>query len=252
MDVNITDEQLGTDWEELWCFRGRSVGKAKNGSTAGVLSDWSALRCDIRLPAGEELPDYIPWPKIDVPSKFSDGDLLARYLPSDQVPVVLLSETFIDELIPDCETSNIIPCDPSSQDDCLPGYQSDVTARCPDFCTKLHNSVAGRLGFVAYRQTADDIASAATYSDYIQVSPLISTFYCFMDYGPSTPIGELDDAYLFLIDFNTGSLNWDGPRMVFVDNAPHIENRWYRYQFVYFDSLGEITGYRQTDWLQAQ
>ena len=36
------------------------------------------------------------------------------------------------------------------------------------------------------------------------------------------------------------------------DRFPHEAERFYRYQFVYMNPRGEITGYRNTDWIEAK
>ena len=241
-EVPINPEPTTVGWEEEWCFRARAVGHA------GKLSDWSGARCSIRKPVTEPLPDYIPWPKILTPAEM--GDILNRYLQMDGMPVVLLTDP-ID--LSGCEGDLPQECTPKPKDPCLTrGIENLTGFYCDDICEKLKESLGGMLNFVAYRQSTEKTTEPSGYGDYVQVSPLIDMLYCVSVYRSGLPDGVLQDPFIKLVNFNMGDPDWDGYRLVFADRYPNIRNRWYRYQLVYFDASGEISGHRQTDWFQAQ
>lgn len=244
-EVEIPPEPEGSGWEEEWCFRVRSV------AHAGNLSDWSAARCAVRQPADDPLPQYIPWPKIPVPPAL--GDIDARYLPVDNMPVLLLTGP-IDELS-DCHdiTNMPPPCTGDKQSACLQrGPESPVTFYCSNICETLNQGLAEGpgLNFVVYRQSTADREDSEQFGDYVQVSPLIDMLHCQADYTGTSPETSVQDPFIKLVDFSTGHA-WEGNRLVFADHYPSIQGHWYRYQLVYFDDSGEITGHRQTDWIQV-
>ncbi len=240
--VGITPEPAGVGWEEDWCFRARSVGHA------GLLSDWSGVRCDIRKPVTDPLPEYIPWPKIPTPAEM--GSMLNLYLQADGMPVVLLTDP-ID--LSGCEGNLPDPCIRNPKLPCLSrGEENLLIFYCDDVCEKLKENLGGKLNFVAYRQSTKKTSDPSIFSDYVQVSPLIDRLYCVSFYRSGYPDGVLQDPFIKLVNFNMGDPDWDGYRLVFADRYPNIRDRWYRYQLVYFDTNGEISGHRQTDWFQAQ
>ena len=122
---------------------------------------------------------------------------------------------------------------------------------CDNICEKLKESLGEKLNFVAYRQSTKNTADPSAYGDYVQISPLIDKLYCVSFYRNGYPDGVLQDPFIKLVNFNMGDPDWDGYRLVFSDRYPNIRDRWYRYQLVYFDANGEISGHRQTDWFQA-
>ena len=89
---------------------------------------------------------------------------------------------------------------------------------------------------------------AATFGPLVQISPLIEKFFCRGD--ANTSVGA--DPFLFLANFTPlGDADWNGIRMTYVDRLPHIVGEHYRYQMVYFDTRGEITHTRWSNWLEA-
>ena len=275
VDVQITVEQSGSDWQEEWCFRSRSVGQSADPGNE-ALSEWSPEVCNQRLALGQTPPNYLAWPDVEAP-KFqavdtADGLLPARYLANDELPVVLLSKNVV-EMPGSCDllnhngdqyVSGIGNCDAQSNATaCFPSIGSNTpnsSITCgAALCNSVDASVTGKLNFVAYRQSATDTNTSTTFSDYIQVSPLIERAFCktavtFIDMLSGTTIRTttLNDPFIKLAELNSAGPDWNGMRAMFVDSYPHILNTWYRYQFVRFDSKGEITGYQQTDWVQAQ
>ena len=81
----------------------------------GALRQRSRNVTGIRLPVGEDLPQYLPWPRIPDPPS---GDALsARYLGADGLPAILLGEPlFISSASRDTPPPQ--PCDESTQ--CFP------------------------------------------------------------------------------------------------------------------------------------
>ncbi len=245
--VLTTPAPVGEEQEE-WCFRGRSV------TRDGKLSDWSPKRCDLRLPPNVPIPEYMPWPKFDVPAS-SGADLQASYLAVDERMVVRMGDpvtslnsceiTFIGESCTgDLSGSECIP-DPAA---------GSLSFTCDDFCAELLASRTEPISFVAYRQWGD-APGDPTPSEFQQVSPLIDMVGCFeFPVGPPYGSGQgMIDPFFKMIEF-IAPHPWSasGYQMVFLDRAPHVEGRWYRYQFVYFDGRGEIESYRNTNWVQAQ
>lgn len=235
------------DEQEEWCFRARSV------TRDGKISKWSPRRCDLRLPAGAEYPDYMPWPKIVSPAK-GGTDVQASYLHEDQRIVVDMGDpitTFVS-----CEANDVgETCSGELGGGLCISNPNDVYAEstCPDFCSDILSSRTEPIGFVAYRQWGTS-AGDPNASEFQQVSPLVDYVACHdYDFGPGNAGQIMADPFMKLVEFEfPHPWSASGPQMVFLDRSPHIESRWYRYQFVYFDSRGEIESYRDSNWVQAQ
>lgn len=275
VEATITQEQAGSNWEEEWCFRVRSVGQTHDlGNEA--LSKWSPEVCNIRQPIGQSRSDYLAWPSIKVPKRAvvnsASGLLPVRYLKQDAVPIVELSldpvaiqkgcDTKVNTDSGSLYRSGMAICDGSTKGgNCLPdpgkGAASATIMQCASLCSSVQASMSGNLNFVAYRQSASDKSKPETFSDYVQVSPLIERAYCKNKFTPGsiarpTNNSILSDPFIKLADFVSSGSDWDGIRAFFVDRYPHILGQWYRYQFVRFDAMGEISSYQQTDWIQAK
>lgn len=245
----------GTDWEEEWCFRGRSATHSMPGGEEGALSGWSATLCRIRLPqAVTALPQYLPWPEIPEPPVM--GDLDAEYVQADGLPVVLLTDALTT--LPACTITEISPdrtC--NMEDPGTPGNNGPATcikaitfdAGYCQICAGMQAAAAPNLGFVAYRQSRRDASDRP--GDFVQVSPLIERVYCKSRYGGKSNV--LKDPFLTLANFVTTdpASSWAGIHVVFVDRFPHVAGYEYRYQFVFFDEKGEIRGYKVSDWVKA-
>jgi len=230
---------LPTESIEEWCFRARSV------APMGGLSDWSSVQCGLRLPLGEEV-SYLPWPKIEVPPQGAQ-DLDAEYLAADGRAVVLLSDP-VELKNPDlnCVTT---PSPPSACDG-SPGGGScfsplDFRMECQDLCSAIQAGLNEPLHFVAYRQSKS--GPSGTPSDFQQVSPVIDFFQCEDELDGRQAI---EDPFIKPAEFSPPH-PWPGTRMVFLDRFPHLASHWYRYQFVYLNPRGEITRYRNSDWIEA-
>ncbi len=239
-----TPAPIGEEQEE-WCFRGRSV------TRDGDISAWSPRRCDIRLPAGVTYPVYMPWPKIDIPGP-AGTDTEATYLAADGRIVIRMGDPITT--FNACEYYDYGTCTgEASGGDCFLGPDAIFfTDECSDFCTDIQASRTEPLGFVAYRQWGS-VADDPNASEFQQVSPLVEFVHCNPYEAGGIDYQTLADPFFLLAEFASPH-PWaaTGPQMVFLDRAPHIQQRWYRYQFVYFNARGEITNYRNSNWVQAQ
>jgi len=252
--LDLTPEQAGTNWQEEWCVRGRSVGYAKSGNEENALSQWSSELCSSRLPATATPPAYLPWPKINAANKL--GDLAVTFV-SDTTgllsgyPVIQLSNpvAFPASCILNTNADiNLNKLPPGSE-----------TGSCANFCSTLETSVTNGLGFVVYRQRSktDPVLGLMNATDYSQVSPLINRMQCQITQRPTTSvagvttpyISTLNDPFISLL-WVTSLPDWQGLYVTFVDKYPHAYHDWYRYQLVYFDTNAEITGYRATPWVK--
>lgn len=247
-DISIGAAPSGLDWQQEWCVRGRSVGTQPGpGEQGGNLSDWSPLLCSIRLPVGDALPEFLPWPKISLPKEVAS--LESVYLESDGLPVIEIGNP-VDLEGRSCLIDQIPVCVPDDKgSSCL-----ETSAACDEtICDDLPATLKGGLGFVVYRQTAaqDPSSVGIEVSDFVQVSPLIDHINC-LDFTVSDNIivSGLVDPYLkFLYRDSEGE---NKLKVYFADEVPHISENWYRHQLVYFDGQGEILNYRNTQWIQAK
>ena len=217
------------EWEEDWCFRGRTIGRGAPGSEERVISDWSPARCGIRTPLAQELPDYLGWPKIEQPPE--EASLQAMYLRQDGLPVVHLGELICSAII----------CNDPQNDTCFPDI--DAPQSCP--CGEVRDALAGETNFVAYRQERQGLGAA---SEFYQVSPHVPSAYCEEVNG----LSQLEDPLIKVSMFGGLPAPWNAPGLMYVDRYPSVENTDYRYQFVYFDSAGEIVRYRTSNWITAE
>ena len=218
---------------EEWCFRARSVAQT------GALSPWSSVRCGLRLPPGEQVTDYLPWPKIDVPGQVLT-DLDAEYLSDDGRAVVLLSSPISPQ---NCNIT-LNGCDGT-----LGGGQCfsppDFRLECENLCSTIQSGLSAPLNFIVYRQSKS--GPTGTPSDFQQVSPVIDFIQC--EHVLDT-FWATEDPFIKPAEFKSGH-PWPGTRMVFLDRFPHLAGDFYRYQFVYLTPRGEISRYRNTDWIEA-
>lgn len=252
-DLSLTTEQSGSDWSEDWCVRARSVAKTNPELAHQGLSSWSPWSCETRRPAAAVVTDYLPWPNIKSAEYL--GYVAATYLPFDQQPVLKLSSKPIVYIQYRCNVTDVLSCDTTDDvnpEPCLSPVDASgtINASCEEFCPRIVKSMPGALGFVVYRQRASDKNIVTTYGDYLQVSPLIKELFCKTSYksGTSNPDVIMRDPYITLADF-TAAGTFNGLNALYRDHYPVIMGQHYRYQIVYFDSLGEIVGYRKSDWI---
>jgi hypothetical protein len=236
LKVELTPEPSGSSWEEQWCFKARTLGKTGGGDPAEAYSEWSDEVCAMRRPAAVPPPQYIPWPKIPLPPK--NEELEGMYLMFDGLPVIALSDP-IDITGNGCGDGFLPMCDEYRQNSCF--VDGDLSVDC-DLCSLVEHSVVGKLHFIAYRQESIEPTHSDA-SEFYQVSPLIPKAYCHEH-------NNIDDPFVRMLHIVKESGTYY--KMFFIDRFPHKEKQYYRYQFVYFDTKGEITGYRQSNWLFAQ
>lgn len=251
--VEVTAAPSGTDWQQEWCVRARAIGQAKGSDQSGVLSEWSSPLCTQRLPAGQELSKYLPWPEIPRPPV--RDSLEALYLESDQLPILKVSRKV--EFPHDCSfdlEQPVCSINDTGNDSCLD--KSPPALLCKPLkgqpprdpvCGPLRNATAGYLGFVAYRQSRPLGGGEA--NDFVQISPLIDDNFCSSSSQRDEQVGTIADPYLKLVLFDGDDPTPD-LRVIFADRYPHLSGREYRYQFVYFSTDGEIIETRSSqDWL---
>jgi hypothetical protein len=281
--LNITPEPAGSDWSELWCVRARGTGFANRGKIETTMSEWTPYFCADRLPTGTAQPDYLGWPAVKMPP---EGDSLkAFYLPKDGIPVVFLSE---DIPWSDCAAPGGGSVKPISEENvcsgeagdndtlCLPTVSPSYLMTCgPDYCDTIRGMLEQEsYSFVVYRQYSSGNAPNNS-TEFVQVSPLISTMYCVDNYidDPQTQTrvfdkSIFDDPFIGLLMFSVpvngppNGVIWEDPimanrlRAVFTDQTPHlvdsVNRSWYRYQIVYFDAHGEAVTYRTSNWIEAK
>ncbi len=235
LQVSITAPPPGSEWQEEWCFHARTLGKT-GGAPEEAYSEWSDEVCAIRQPEAAVLPQYIPWPKIALPE--NDGSLNAGYFRYDGLPIIELTDTIDVEgegcgrgIVPDClYGANHCLVNGPIQGDCR-------------LCKLLRDALGDSFAFVVYRQEADEPGAAGA-SAYYQVSPLIDRLYC-------SSASRVEDPFVTLVHYRVGDDVVDEYKMVYRDLFAHEIGKYYRYQIVYFDRKGEITGYKQTGWVQA-
>lgn len=247
-------DPLDPQGSEEWCMTLKAVGVAPPGQTSALVSEPSAPLCGDR---GGLQTDYLGWPKVDLPP---NGETLETvYLELDQAPLVRLAPA--SELLDGtqgCTIPEIPPCDEKS---CL---QERLDVECKAsavarFCASVRSDIAGQLDFVAYRQSRDPASPVDTVTDFIQVSPLIEGVFCERqlpedcDDGNCPAVASMNDPFVGLVNLGAEfGQAWETEQFVFVDSFPHVAAEEYRYQFVYFNSRGEIEQTRTSGWLSAQ
>lgn len=242
LEVDISSEPTGTDWSEEWCFRARAVGSSGSANANSALSEWSEAACVLRREDTAPLPEYLEWPKITSPAKLGDMDVVYLSHAYDGFPVIILSN---DMKLVDGEAGGGT-CGLATGDHATgPCDQISTTVDAFTFCTTVRDAAAEHMGFVVYRQNSEDpSASTPIISEYKQVSPLIGQVGCRAG-------NRVEDPFILVTKIINSSPEREGDRVLYRDKYPHEGGMHYRYQLVYFDERGEITGYRQTNWVQA-
>ncbi len=228
------------DVNKEWCFEVRAVDKVLQ------TSGWSPTLCNT-WELGD--PEQLPWPPV--PDIDGGEDVIAYFLghPLDFQPILVLSGDLTDELDdPECVTQ-MEDCENRSQPCLVPAQYT-----CYGLCDKL--TAANRYGeFIVYRQEQD--------KDFVQVGPLVDTFFCFrappINFGNQTIHPDsLDDPYIFLIDPHPMWVmpselqdDVDGPRLVYADPYPVKAGTMIRYQLVQVDPItGEGVSVHYSNWLE--
>lgn len=161
---------------ELWCARARAVGVAPAPGTS-VLSDWSPGLCALRMPPGQFVPSYLPWPEIPLPG--SKGTLLSTYLTSDGLPALalgLVNPALIaggTEACPAMTQPNVCVAEPGAAA-CV--NDLPLTGTCPSLCGAVESGLFGNTNFVVLRQERESAGEPPT--AWHQVSALVERPFC--------------------------------------------------------------------------
>ncbi len=231
-----------TDLNQEFCYRVRSVDKALKGSP------WSETLCG----TWEKEPgDHLTWPPV--PETAAGSGILAYFLNVQYYPqpVLVLSDDLTDTLhisercnveIPSCRDQKETPC------------LQTIPFNCVGICDQLR--AANKYGkFIVYRQQEN--------RDFVQVSPLIDTFWCYRqtsktDNGVLYSSEHLDDPFIFLAEPLINFIfpisirpEVSGLRLIFADNYPCKTGTKVRYQVMVVDpSTGEGTAMHYSNWLE--
>jgi hypothetical protein len=114
---------------------------------------------------------------------------------------------------------------------------------------------------VVYRRSRSS-TNTASVAPFIQVSEYLHSPTCFFSRkhfrswrpllsheGPV--LFGMDDPNFVVMDMDRSATGGDSRSMevLWLDRHPHAAGRDYQYQFVYFDDRGEISGYRESNWI---
>lgn len=232
-----------TELNKEWCFRVRAIDKALR------TSDWSQQLCDTWEP---EPGDHLTWPPV--PETPKGEGIITYFLDSLFLPQpVLVLSGNLDEMIlreterckievPDCRETQLASC------------LESTTINCTGICDEL--KAANRYGkFIVYRQEEN--------RDFIQVSPLIDTFWC---YPELTQVAAgfvtnevLDDPFIFLVRPEQAFIQppairpeVEGARLIFADSYPCRTGSRIRYQVMVIDPVtGEASETHYSNWLDV-
>lgn len=247
--VNIDIPAL-TGATDQWCTRARIYGVGDiDGSPR--LSQWSAERCETRSSSAATVPKWLSWPGLKRANQKDDLTVKSNtdfgFLPSGSpiqsgVHIPLLSMT------------NVCRADPNSIT-----LFGEITQSPPDQGSALVNldcnpagkmvtsgAYSEKLNFIVFRQSRED----GVISNFKQVSPLID--YIHWQQTVDAKNGTryvLRDPYIWpsVADIS----NTDQLTLSYVDRAPLVSGREYRYQLVYFDQDHSLAAWRQTQWISV-
>ena len=239
VEVNLNP---ATDLNQEFCYRARAVDKALRGSP------WSETLCG----TWEKEPgDHLTWPPV--PETPMGTGILAYFLNVDQYaqPVLVLSDDLTDTLNLTNRCNVEMPsCRETKERPCLQG----IPFNCVGICDQL--KAANKYGkFIVYRQEQNQ--------DFVQVSPLIDTFWCYRK-GTKVPGAAgifsseyLDDPFIFLANPLVNFIfpisirpDVSGLRLIFADNYPCKRGTKVRYQVMVVDpGTGEGTAMHYSNWL---
>ncbi len=240
VQVNLNS---ATDLNEEFCYRARAVDKALRGSP------WSETLCG----TWEKEPgDHLTWPPV-AETPVGSG-ILVYFLNVDNYPqpVLVLSDDLTDTLnISERCDVQMPTCRDTKEKPCLQG----IPFNCVGICDQLR--AANKYGkFIVYRQEEA--------KDFVQVSPLIDTFWCYRK-GTKVPGAagifsseHLDDPFIFLASPLVNFIfpvsirpDVSGLRLIFADNYPCKRGTKVRYQVMVVDpGTGEGTAMHYSDWLE--
>lgn len=238
VEVNLNP---ATDLNQEFCYRARAVDKTLRGSP------WSETLCG----TWEKEPgDHLTWPPV--PETPVGSGILTYFLNVDAYaqPILVLSDDLTDSLnlFERCEV-RMPPCRDTKEKPCL----QSIPFNCVGICDQLR--AANKFGkFIVFRQEQGN--------DFVQVSPLIDTFWCYRQTsknpnGAIISMEHLDDPFIYL---TSPLINFifpvsirtevSGLRLVFADNYPCKRGTKIRYQVMVVDpGTGEGTAMHYSNWL---
>ncbi|NUN96084.1 MAG: hypothetical protein HUU16_07900, partial [Candidatus Omnitrophica bacterium] len=237
----MVDLNPATDLYKEWCFEVRAVDKTLRSSP------WSEEMCETWEP---EPGDHLTWPPV--PETPAGSGILAYFLATPLMPqvVLVLSEDLTGKINLDNRCNVQFPdCRETQGEGCLRPF----TFFCTGICDEL--KAANQYGkFIVFRQEEG--------KDFVQVSPLIDTFWCYRE--ETKPAGGglisqeiLDDPFVFLAAPNPSFIfpvpirpEVSGLRLLFADNYPCRRGSKVRYQVMVVDPItGEGTAMHTSNWL---
>jgi len=228
----VLDLNLATELNVDCCIRVRALDKVLTSS------DWSEVLCETWE---TEPPDALPWPPV--PETPRGEDFFAYYLTKFPYPrpVLVLSGDLGPLIPPECLSP--IPGKGFSE-----GFLQPILFFCPGICDQLR--AANRFGeFIVYRQKMGE--------DFVQVGPLVDTFWCFREKAQGTIKERLDDPYIYLTNPPVVNIepppirpDVDGLRLIYADPYPCKFGETYRWQLVVVDPMtGEGVSVHYSNWL---
>ena len=161
---------------ELWCVRARSVGTAPAPGTSS-LSEWTSPLCVLRMPPGEVIPTYLPWPEIPLPG--SKGSLLSTYLRTDGMPALAVGIVNAAVIAGGSANCSVMTqpnvCDIGGE---ATACINDVplVGQCDALCGAIDSGMLGNNRFIVLRQ--ERTAAGEPPTAWHQVSPLIERAFC--------------------------------------------------------------------------
>tara|TARA_R110002096_G_scaffold161007_2_gene327345 strand:- start:14670 stop:18110 length:3441 start_codon:yes stop_codon:yes gene_type:complete len=257
--INVTMPVTALQGEQdRFCLKVMSVG-GDDGTGNAPSSDWSAEKCFVRTPAGEDTPTYLTWPRVQ---GATEGAPLIASLVTDHKslqPFLSLNMAVLPEIVGD--GSELSHCWVEAR----AATEFDAFGCWDGGLAKFHAALDPELRFILYRQQrlVGDVISTR---DWIQVSPLIDYVHLDSEVIPngdsSLLMHTLNDPYFKVGLGYMGAGGSQDPQSLtvwFVDQYPFLQARdaagnepfeW-RYQAVYFDRQHRPVSYRVSDWFSG-
>lgn len=246
---------------DRFCLSMLSLGRDP-GNGKSLSSDWSVQRCFTRSPDGEDLPDYMPWPRVQGAS-FDPRPLQAGLVSGYRALPPFLAIKLLEEdgLMENCQSLQPGQSNPSTPST-IPENQMrdfDLFACLDPGISKLRSVLIPQLNFLVYRQSR---INGGAPSDWIQVSPLID--YAHFDRrveqisDRDIAVWTLNDPFIRTMLFNPVGIGGGRLSVLFLDNYPYVvaadllgtQLYEWRYQVVYFDQQHRPVKWRASDWFR--
>ena len=262
--------------EEEWCVRAQSVAAATPEDNGGKLSAWTAPYCGARKRTPNvNLPEYLPWPKMKVPTQVADDyDVVyfaANGILGVQIATLSANDPDVPRAPPDTPPEEVgglcgyqpQACNPAT-DYCFCGIAENCSTNpsasfldC-NFCGAVNKAMGSQGGFAVYRQARLPDPDgpgplAADVGPYVQATPYLVGPYCMLDLERNQVVTRVWDPFFAVMALPpaAGQTEISQLAIYFTDRTPFQMGVQYRYQFVYFDENGEPSGYRNTKWKEV-